>query len=37
MSIDNNQEQMEKSDFVPRKQQLLLCHVIKNLNFASDL
>ncbi len=29
MSIDNNQEQMEKSDFVPRKQQLLLCYVIK--------
>lgn len=29
MSIDNNQEQMEKIDFVPRKQQLLLCHVIK--------
>ena len=29
MSIDNNQEQMEKSDFVPRKQQLLLCHFIK--------
>ena len=28
MSIDNKQEQMEKSDFVPRKQQLLLCHVI---------
>lgn len=30
MSIDNEQEQMEKIDFVPRKQQLLLCHVIKN-------
>lgn len=29
MSIDNKQEQMEKSDFVPRKQQLLLGHVIK--------
>lgn len=29
MSIDNKQEQMEKSDFVPRKQQFLLCHVIK--------
>ncbi len=29
MSIDNEQEQMEKIDFVPRKQQLLLCHVIK--------
>ncbi len=29
MSIENKQEQMEKSDFVPRKQQLLLCHVIK--------
>ena len=29
MSIDNKQEQMEKSDFVPRKQQLLLCHVFK--------
>lgn len=30
MSIDNEQEQMEKIDFVPRKQPLLLCHVIKN-------
>lgn len=29
MSIDNKQEQMEIIDFVPRKQQLLLCHVIK--------
>lgn len=29
MSIDNKQEQMEKIDFVPRKQQLLLCHIIK--------
>lgn len=29
MSIDNKQEQMEKIDFVLRKQQLLLCHVIK--------
>lgn len=29
MSIDNKQEQMEKIDFVSRKQQLLLCHVIK--------
>lgn len=29
MSIDNKQEQMEKIDFVPRKQQLLLCHVVK--------
>lgn len=29
MSIDNKQEQMEKSDFVQRKQPLLLRHVIK--------
>ena len=29
MSIDNKQQQIEKIDFVPRKQPLLLCHVIK--------
>ena len=29
MSIDNKQDQIEKIDFVPRKQPLLLCHVIK--------
>lgn len=37
MSIDNKQEQMEKSDFCQENNNFCCVMLLKNLNFASDL